>query len=108
MRLLAQFLAFALFAFPAAALAATPQFSIALKAHQFVPKELEIPAGKKVELRVRNNDPAPAEFESTSLHREEVVVGGGEIRVFLGPLDPGRYTFFDDFHPSTRGTLIVK
>ena len=92
----------------ARALAADPQFSIALKAHQFIPKDLQIPAGQTVELRVHNTDPTPAEFESISLHREEVVVGGGEIRVFVGPLDAGRYEFFDDFHPETRGTLIVK
>ncbi len=96
------------FVIPLAAFAADPQFSLGLKAHQFTPKELEIPAGTKVELKIRNEDKTPAEFESLSLHREEVVVGGGEIRVFVGPLDPGRYEFFDDFHPETRGTLVAK
>jgi Cupredoxin-like domain len=105
---LVPFAALSLLLVPAAVLAANPQFSIALKAHEFVPRELEIPAGTKVELRVRNNDRTPAEFESTALHREEVVVGGGEIRVFVGPLDPGRYEFFDDFHPETRGALVAK
>lgn len=102
------FAAFFLLVFLPVAFAADPQFSITLKGHQFIPKELQVPAGRKIELRVRNGDPAPAEFESISLHREEVVVGGSEIRVFVGPLDPGRYEFFDDFHPTTRGALVVK
>lgn len=102
------FAAVFLFLIPAAAFAANPGVSLALKGHQFVPKVLEIPAGKRVALRVRNEDRAPAEFESASLHREEIVVGGGEITVFVGPLVPGRYEFFDDFHPAARGTLVVK
>jgi hypothetical protein len=28
--------------------------------------------------------------------------------VFVGPLDPGSYEFFDDFHNDTRGHLIAK
>ena len=49
-----------------------------------------------------------AEFESNSLHREKIVTAGGQIAVFVGPLDPGSYEFFDDFHNSTRGHLVVK
>ena len=81
---------------------------LAIKDHQFVPQELEIPAGTKVKLIVRNDGPGAAEFESTELHREKVVAAGQQISVFVGPLDPGRYEFFDDFHPETRGHLVVK
>jgi plastocyanin len=81
---------------------------IAIKDHQFVPSEVEIPAGQKVKLIVRNQDSTVSEFESVEFHREKVVQPGGEITVFVGPLDPGRYEFFDDFHPDTRGHLIVK
>jgi len=28
--------------------------------------------------------------------------------VFVGPLQPGRYEFFDDFHPASRGVLVVR
>jgi hypothetical protein len=81
---------------------------LAIKDHQFVPQDVEIPAGTKIKLIVRNDGPGAAEFESTELHREKVVAGGQQISVFLGPLDPGRYEFFDDFHPETRGHLVVK
>jgi Cupredoxin-like domain len=37
------------------------------------------------------------------------VVGGGKISVFVGPLKPGTYAFFDDYHPDTaKGTMIAK
>jgi hypothetical protein len=49
-----------------------------------------------------------SEFESTDFHREKVVPPGGEISVFVGPLDAGTYEFFDDFHPEDRGHLVVK
>ena len=75
-----------------------------------MPAELTIPAGQKVELIIRNQQQTPAEFESTSLHREKVVPPGKEIPVFLGPLDPGRqYPFFGDFHRDTaKGVLVAK
>ena len=97
-----------LLAAAAPALADAPQISISLKAQQFVPSEVPVPAGTKVELLVRNEGPMPAEFESTQLHREKVVTAGQQISVFVGPLDAGSYEFFDDFHPQTRGHLVVK
>lgn len=92
----------------AIALADDPSFSIVLKNNQFVPSEVQIPAGVKVKLVVRNDNPVASEFESTQFHREKVVQAGQEITVFVGPLDPGSYEFFDDFHPETRGHLVVK
>lgn len=85
-----------------------PSFSISLKDGQFVPSEVQIPAGVKVKLIVRNDNPTTSEFESTQFHREKIVPPGQEITVFVGPLDPGSYEFFDDFHQETRGHLIVK
>lgn len=92
----------------APALADLPSFPISLKDNQFVPSELQIPAGVKVKLVVRNDNQTTSEFESNQFHREKVVEPGQQITVFVGPLDPGSYEFFDDFHPQTRGHLIVK
>jgi high-affinity iron transporter len=99
---------FLLGAVAAPALADDPSFSIVLKNNQFVPSEVQIPAGAKVKLVVRNENRMPSEFESTQFHREKIVSPGQEITVFVGPLDPGSYEFFDDFHPETRGHLVVK
>jgi plastocyanin len=90
------------------AYAQMPSVPLVLRDHQFVPAEVPVPAGAKVELLVRNEQAMPAEFESSSLHREKIVTPGASISVYVGPLDPGRYEFFDDFHPSTRGFLVVK
>jgi plastocyanin len=108
MRLVAGFAALFLLALVASALADDPTFSIVLKNNQFVPSEIQIPAGTKVKLVVRNENPTASEFESTQFHREKVVPPGQKITVFVGPLDPGSYEFFDDFHPQTRGHLVVK
>jgi plastocyanin len=92
----------------ASAMADDPSFAILMKNNQFIPSEVPIPAGAKVKLVVRNENSTPSEFESIQFHREKVVPPGQEITVFVGPLDPGSYEFFDDFHPETRGHLVVK
>jgi plastocyanin len=81
---------------------------IAIKDHKFVPSEVTAPAGQRLKITVRNEDNATSEFESSDFHREKVVLAGGEIIVYVGPLDAGSYEFFDDFHPQTRGHLVIK
>jgi hypothetical protein len=86
-----------------------PPYTLMIKDHQFQPTEIEIPAGQKIALRVKNNDSTPEEFESTELRREKVVAGGEEITVYIGPLKLGKYEFFGDFNPKTaRGHIVVK
>ena len=94
--------------FATTAWAQMPTVSIALHNHLFAPAEVTAPAGVKVRLIVKNEQPVNAEFESSSLHREKVVTAGATITVFVGPLSPGSYEFFDDFHLATRGHLVVK
>ena len=88
--------------------AASADIVITMQNHQFVPSEVAVPAGTKVKLVVKNREATAAEFESVDFHREKVVRAGDEIAVFVGPLAPGRYEFFDDFHPATRGHLVVR
>jgi hypothetical protein len=80
---------------------------ITLKDHKFSPAEPHAPAGKPIVITLKNLDPAPAEFESNTLRVEKVVTGGGSIIMRIRPLEPGRYRFFDDFHPETQGYLVV-
>ena len=101
---------------PAAATAAAPaapaegqQITLSIKDHKFVPAELEVPANTKFELLVVNEDPTPEEFESHELNREKIVTGNAQITVAIGPLKPGRYPFFCEFHMDTaQGALIAK
>ena len=86
-----------------------PEQHLSLKNHVFVPQELTVPAGQKIKLIVKNEDSAAAEFESYELNREKVVPANGEITVYLDPLDPGTYPFFDDFHrDTTTGKIVAK
>ena len=84
-------------------------FTLAIKGKAFEPNELTVPAGQKVTLTVKNLNPTPSEFESSDLNREKVVTGGNAITVFVGPLRPGSYEFFDDFSADTpHGHIIAK
>lgn len=82
--------------------------AISIREHQFVPAEVPVPTGAKIELTIRNEQAVPAEFESTSLHREKVVAPGAAVSVYIGPLQAGRYEFFDDFNPATRGNVVAR
>jgi high-affinity iron transporter len=74
--------------------------------HRFYPDHLTVPAGQRVKIEVRNTDDTADEFESTDLNREKLVAPGGKVTVFLGPLDPGSYKFFGDFHRDTAQGVI--
>ena len=102
-------LIFLLSLFSASAFAQVQEFTLTVRDHKFVPMQLTIPANTKVKLLVVNEDVTPEEFESYELNREKVVTGKGKITVFVGPLKPGRYPFFGDFHSdSAQGVLISK
>ncbi len=86
-----------------------PEVRLVIRDHRFVPAQVIVPANTKVKLIVVNEDATPEEFESHQLNREKVVLGGGTIPVYVGPLKPGRYPFFGDFHPETaQGVLLAQ
>jgi plastocyanin len=91
----------------AAFAAEPPEFALAIKNHRFEPTELKVPAGQRVKLVVHNQDSTPEEFESHSLNREKVIPGGGKATIFIGPLKPGRYTFFGEFNEKTAQGAVV-
>jgi len=74
----------------------------------FEPVELKTPSGAKVRLEVTNDTAVAIEFESFELNRERVVQPGQKVAVYLSGLSPGRYEFFDDFHPERKGTLVAE
>lgn len=98
-----------LLAMTASAAAEEPTYTLVIKDHRFQPTEIEVPAGQKIALLVKNTDTTPEEFESIELRREKVVPGGDQITVYIGPLKPGKYEVFGDFNPKTaRGHIIAK
>ncbi|MBX9717077.1 MAG: cupredoxin domain-containing protein [Burkholderiaceae bacterium] len=85
------------------------EVTLVIENHRFEPAELRVPAGQRIKLIVHNRDKTPEEFESRSLSREKVIPGGAKASLFIGPLKPGRYEFFGEFHEATaKGTVIAE
>jgi Cupredoxin-like domain len=82
--------------------------TIVIKDHQFIPQQLSVPARQKLQITVDNQDPTPEEFESFDLDREQVVEGHKKIIVYLGPLAPGQYGYWADYHKSSKGVIIAQ
>jgi hypothetical protein len=110
-RLLTSFLAAALLgaAAPLPSLAADREATLAIRDHRFDPTELRVPANERVRLTIHNQDDTPEEFESHSLNREKLIPGGAKAVVYIGPLKPGRYEFFGEYHEATaKGAVIAE
>ncbi len=75
---------------------------------QFDPNKLVVSAGAKVKLIIRNLDELPVEFESSDLSREVIVAGHGEVTIYIGPMEPGNYQFFNDFDHEMQGTIEAR
>lgn len=103
-------LAIAVFLLAAQAGAAeVPEVEILIKDHRFEPAEVRVPAATKLMLVIDNRDATPEEFESHDLHREKVISGNRTARIPVGPLKPGSYRFFGEFHEDTaQGVLIAE
>jgi plastocyanin len=95
------------FAVPVASAADPVTLSITIKDHRFDPAELHAPPGTQVAIHVKNLNDIVSEFESSDLHFEKIVPAGSEAVVYVRPLAPGRYNFYDDFHHDTQGYLVV-
>jgi len=96
-------------AFAGRALAQDASFTLTIKDHRFEPAELQVPAGKKIRLLVKNLDATPEEFDSPDLKREKVIPGKSEATIIVGPLKPGTYKFIGEFHESTaKGSIVAK
>jgi len=83
--------------------------AVKIRNHQFIPAEIEIPAGEKRQLLIENEDATVEEFESHALHREKLVPANSKVSVFVGPLKPGRYEFEGEYNAATaKGTVVAK
>ena len=95
--------------FISAVAGAVEEYNLVIKDHRFEPSERVIPQGQKVKIRIDNQDATPEEFESHELNREKVIGGKSHAVIFVGPLKPGKYKFFGEFHQDTaQGLIVVK
>ena len=89
--------------------AADQEVGLVIRNNRFEPQEVRVPAGQKIRLLVKNLDAAAEEFESHELNREKVIAAGATATIYIGPLSPGRYPFFGEFHESTaRGAVVAE
>ena len=65
-----------------------------------------MPAGKRIKLTLQNDGPGPLEFENDEMHIEKILAAGARSFVTLPKLQPGEYSFVDEFNPIT-GELVV-
>ena len=82
-------------------------YQIVLKNHKFEPSVLNVKAGEKFKLEVKNEDASTEEFESNVLNIEKFVGPKKTLKLTLGPLKPGKYPFFGEFHAATAQGEIV-
>jgi cytochrome c oxidase subunit 2 len=80
----------------------------------FSPQVVRVPAGKKVKLRVRNNDTVTHGFAIPALRVDlgEIKAGHSQVVEFT-PEAPGRYDYYctvwcSEFHLQMRGLLEVE
>ena len=84
-------------------------YQLIIEDHIFSPARLVIPSNQKVRLVINNHDNVPEEFDSFDLNREKVIFPNRKAVIFIGPLPPGEYHYFGEFHPdSARGVIVVK
>lgn len=97
-------------ALPAIARAEDPvTIALTLKDHKFEPAEIKAPAGKPIEITLKNEDESVEEFDSNSLRTEKIVTKRGTITIKLKPLAAGRYPFQGEYHAKTaQGMLVVE
>ncbi|NVZ87287.1 cupredoxin domain-containing protein [Pseudomonas yamanorum] len=100
-------LALLLLVFPVA-VQADQLVTLVIQNHTFSPSTFEVPAGERFRIQLTSHDESVDEFESYDMKFEKIIVPGNTVTVFAGPLHPGTYTFFDDYHPDqAKGTVTA-
>lgn len=84
-------------------------FDLVIKDHKFSQETLVVKAGEKFRLNIKNEDSTSEEFESNTMIIEKFIGPKRSISVILGPLKPGTYEYFGEFHMKTaKGQVIAK
>lgn len=91
---------------PAYAQSELPTVMITIRDGIFSPAQLDVAAGERVKLVLKNEGPGPLEFENDDMHLEKIVAAGAQSFVVLPPLKPGDYDFVDEFNIAT-GVLRI-
>jgi plastocyanin len=87
--------------------AAPEPATLVLRDHRFTPATLTVPAGRKVQIVLVNQDRATEEFDSQDLGVEELVTPNGRVTFSIGPLKPGTYAFMGEYHSETAQGRVI-
>lgn len=80
---------------------------VVAKEGRLLPEVLQVPAGVKLRITVRNEGNVAIEFENTSLRVERIVAPNSAATVTVQPLRPGSYVFVDEFRAETGKMQVV-
>lgn len=94
-------------AFGVAAAAELPTYQVVAKGGRLSPARLDVPAGQRLKLVIRNDGPGPIEFENLDLRVEKVLAEGATSFVVTPPLKPGSHIFADEFHAATGSMQLI-
>ncbi|HJV67631.1 cupredoxin domain-containing protein [Ideonella sp.] len=83
-----------------------PTYAVLVQNGRITPATLEVPAGTRLRLAVRNAGTGPCEFENLALRVEKVLAPGAASTLVLHPLRAGSYRFVDEFHPDAAGLTL--
>lgn len=83
-----------------------PVWTITIKDGVFSPQRLEVPAGRRIKLILKNQGPGPLEFENAELFVEKILAPQAESFVVI-KLPPGEHLFVDEFNIATGEMTIV-
>ncbi len=84
-----------------------PAFEIVAKDGRLLPARIEVPAGTRFKVAIRNEGASPVEFEDLDLRVEKVLAPGASSFVVIHSLQPGSYQFVDEFHAATAQLLLI-
>ncbi len=85
-----------------------PSFTLTRQGGHFSPSPLVVPIHLKIRLVVDNQDQDAMEFESESLSWEIVIPPHHSTVLYLNPLEPGRYGYFNDNDPQQKGIIEAR
>ena len=84
-----------------------PSFGVTARDGRLLPDHIEVPAGKRIKLTLKNDGNSPVEFENLDLRVEKVLAPGAASFVVVPSLKPGSYKFVDEFHPASGQMLLI-
>ncbi len=69
------------------------------------PQTIDIPAGQKVPLIVKNLTSEPVELEGKAFASEIVAPPQGQAKEYVGPYSAGEYGFYNDYNRKEVGVV---